>query len=246
MKQSGSSERAAGPEERTTSTAGPASRSRRHGLWSHSATPRGVRRTACATGSQGRGPPWPMPDPGAQTRKACWESRCQLTTITGCPARRNLHEDTSAHEQIFDLLVSAVRDCTAIGDRRRSCVLGRRLEQDYARLSWWIKIPWLPARPARCAAAAASRCRRQPCPGLPGTRPGRLPVRDRAHQAHGLQDAADHHRHPGWATSSASSCPCRSSTAARQPSASGWPSPDSGNGSASWTPTARAVMRGPA
>ena len=157
MKQSGSSERAAGPEERTTSTAGPASRSRRHGLWSHSATPRGVRRTACATGSQGRGPPWPMPDPGAQTRKACWESRCQLTTIAGCPVRRNLHEDTSAHEQIFDLLVSAVRDCTAIGDRRRSCVLGRRLEQDYARLSWWIKIPWLPA-------GALCRCCGKPVP----------------------------------------------------------------------------------
>src|SRR5690349_13691035 len=33
--------------------------------------------------------------------KRAGESRCQLTTITGRSVRRNPHEDTSAHEQIF-------------------------------------------------------------------------------------------------------------------------------------------------
>jgi len=33
--------------------------------------------------------------------KRAGESRCQLTAITGCSVRRNPHEDTSAHEQIF-------------------------------------------------------------------------------------------------------------------------------------------------
>jgi hypothetical protein len=155
MKQSGSSESPAGPEEHTTSTAG-----RHHGaadtgsglirsliqLRPEAFDAHRARQAAKVADLLGL-----CRSLALRPGKRAGESRCQLMTITGCPVRRNPHEDTSAHEQIF-------------GDPEHSWVA--RHARPLA--SWWRRVigpdglRWVSVEPLASGLAQ-----------LPGSQPGR-------------------------------------------------------------------------